>query len=274
MTARISVSNVFGLGDNMISIAENRNCEEAMKEFPDKFFDLVLADPHYGIGEDGSKGSSRNKNHRVDKRNGVPILVKDKQYKLLKDKKPSKEFFDEMFRVSKFQIIFGGNYFTDMIPQANHWLVWDKCNGESDFSDCELAWTNFKYTSVRIIKYMWSGMFQGKSISEGTIAQGNKKLNEFRIHPNQKPVPLYKWILQNYAEPGFKILDTNLGSGSSRIACHDLDFDFWGYELDKHYFDEQEKRFQKHIAQPKLIPFNGIIKEERLLDFLEANKEV
>ena len=163
---------------------------------------------------------------------------------------PDAEFFTELDRVSRHYIVWGCNYFDFVFSHGR--IVWDKCNGESSFSDCEIAATNC-FESVRLFRYMWSGMFQGKSISEGTVQQGNKALNEKRIHPTQKPVALYTWILQKYAKPGDKILDTHLGSGSSRIAAYDLGFDFVGCEIDPHYFQAQEKRFAEHTAQISLF---------------------
>ena len=118
------------------------------------------------------------------------------------------------------------------------WIVWDKENGETDFADCELAWASFK-TSVRKFRFKWQGMLQG-----------NMKNKEFRIHPTQKPSALYDWLLKNYAKPGDKILDTHLGSQSSRIAAYKMGFDFWGYEIDADYFNEGTDRFQKAISMP------------------------
>lgn len=120
-------------------------------------------------------------------------------------------------------------------------IVWDKKNGNNGYADCELAWTSFT-SAVRMFAYQWHGMLQE-----------NMANKEQRIHPTQKPVALYKWLLTNYAKPGNTILDTHLGSGSSRIAAYDLGFDFTGYELDADYFDAQEKRFANHIAQAKLF---------------------
>ena len=163
---------------------------------------------------------------------------------------PSFDYFAELVRVSKKYIVWGCNYFDVVFSHGR--IVWDKCNGESSFSDCEIAATNC-HESVRLFRYMWNGMMQGKSISEGHIMQGNKKLNEVRIHPTQKPVALYTWIFSRYAKPGDKILDTHLGSGSSRIAAYDAGLDFVGCEKDQHYFKAQEERYQAHIAQISLF---------------------
>ena len=159
---------------------------------------------------------------------------------------PEKVYFDELKRVSKNQIIFGANYMTTKInADSSCWLVWDKENGENNFADCELAYTSFK-TAVRKFAFKWQGMLQG-----------DMKHKEERIHPNQKPVKLYEWILSNYAKPGDKILDTHLGSGSSRIAAYNLGFDFTGVEKDEFYFLEQEKRFKEYTAQGSLFSFDG-----------------
>lgn len=154
---------------------------------------------------------------------------------------PDKNYFDELMRVSKNQIIWGANHFISKIPYDSHcWIVWDKENGDNDFADCELAWTSFD-TAVRRFRFRWAGMLQGD--------MANK---EFRIHPTQKPVALYQWILSKYAKQGDKILDTHLGSCSSRIACYNGGYDFWGYEIDKEYFEKQEQRFENHTSQLRM----------------------
>ncbi len=206
------------------------DCLAAMREMPDKAFDLAIVDPPYGIGEAFGKNHSRG---GVSK----PKLYTKKSWD---NSIPKKEFFDELKRVSKNQIIWGANHFGGMDP-SSCWIVWDKNNSENDFSDCELAYTSFK-TSVRRFIFTWAGM-----------RQGNMKNKEHRIHPTQKPIALYKWLLHNYAKPGDTILDTHLGSGSSRIAAYDMGFDFTGYELDKEYFDASEVRFKNHISNLKLF---------------------
>lgn len=244
----------------------NADCMNMMRDKPDKFWDLAIVDPPYGIGENRGQHKSRNSN-RVDRRNGRPIVISHSGYatKEWDLTRPPLEYFTELQRVSESVFICGGNYFTDLLPVNAHWLVWDKVNGDSDFSDCELIWTNIKKNSVRQLEYMWGGFCQGKSLSEGRTNQGDKRLCEKRIHPTQKPVALYKWLLTNYAKPGQRILDTHLGSGSSRIAAHDLGFDFTGYELDTDYFNAQEERFARHIAQPKLFTPEPITMEQGLL---------
>lgn len=208
----------------MISEVYNCDCLEYIKTLPDKYFDLCIADPPYGIGECGAKNHSRTKLAKAKE-----YTAKDWDFQAL-----SKEYFDEILRVSKKAIIWGANHFISKIPyDSSCWIVWDKENGENDFSDCELAWTNFK-TSVRRFKFRWAGMLQG-----------NMKNKEIRIHPTQKPVALYSWILDNYANQGDRIFDPFLGSGSSRIAAYKKGFDFYACELDKDYYEAQEERFRK-----------------------------
>jgi len=218
----------------MISEVKNMDCIEYMQQFADNYFELAIVDPPYGIGEDGSKNHTRGK------------LAMAKNYKSFSgfDKEPeSYEYFIELKRVSKNQIIWGANHFIENILSSNSscWIVWDKINGNSDFADCELAYTSFEY-AVRKFQYRWSGMLQQ-----------DMKNKENRIHPTQKPVALYRWLLQNYAKPNDKILDTHLGSGSSRIAADMEGFDFYACELDKDYFDASCKRFEDYKKQLKLL---------------------
>lgn len=227
-------------------IALNVDCMEYMRTLPDKAFDLAIVDPPYGIGEDGGKSRSK----FVTQKNGNRLYVEDGHYeKTGFDIAPPRQvFFNELFRVSKAQIIWGANYFTP--PRAGA-IVWDKCNDGSDQSDGEIAFNSLT-SRVDIFRYMWRGMMQGKSISEGTIQQGNKALNEKRIHPTQKPVALYEWLLQKYAKEDWRILDTHLGSGSSRIAAYNLGFEFVGCESEPTYFQLQEQRFAEHTAQVRM----------------------
>ena len=156
-----------------------------------------------------------------------------KTYKAFDDSHiPDASYFAEVKRVSKNQIMWGGNYFLDNLGATPCLIVWDKRRRGLNFADCEIAWTSFKSPS-RIFEFKWNGMLQE-----------DMKEKEKRIHPTQKPVALYEWLLKNYAKEGDKILDTHVGSGSSRIACEKLGFDFVGYEIDEYYWQEQEKRFQ------------------------------
>lgn len=211
------------------------DCMEGMRQFPDKFFDLAIVDPPYFEGPNRSGYYGKGYSSLGVKR--AKYYDECKSWAV-----PQRPYFDELQRVSKNQIIWGANHFAaEFNSSSSCWIVWDKDNGASSFADAELAYTSFG-TAVRIFKYMWNGMHQG---SFG----GDVSKNEKRIHPTQKPVVLYRWLLKNYAESGMKILDTHLGSGSSRIAAHDMGFDFWGYELDTDYFKAQEKRFLQHTSQ-------------------------
>lgn len=232
----------------MNSIVTNEDCMALMARTPDKFYDLAIVDPPYGIGEARGQNKSRSQN-RVDPRNGKPINANGMKYsiKAWDAKTPDAVYFSELFRVSKNQIIWGANFFLDFLPSTPSMIIWDKVNGENDFADVEIAWTNFK-RAARLFSFMWAGMRQG-SPADGKIMQGNMAKRELRIHPTQKPVALYRWLLKNYAKAGDKILDTHLGSGSSRIAAHEMGFDFTGCELDKDYFEAQEKRFAKYLSQ-------------------------
>lgn len=221
-----------------ISIVENIDCIEFMKQYPNKFFELAIVDPPYG--SDNIIGG-----YTSGKGGGV---AKQKQYHqaLWTQGKPTENYFAELFRVSQNQIIWGANHFISLMPKdSSCWIVWDKLNGVgSSFADCELAWGSFD-KAVRKFVYRWAGMLQG-----------DMKNKEERVHPTQKPVALYKWLLQNYAKPGDKILDTHLGSGSSRIAAHLMGFDFYSCEIDKDYFEAQEKRFKEQTAQQTLFGYD------------------
>jgi site-specific DNA-methyltransferase (adenine-specific) len=229
-----------------ISIAENRDCMEAMKGFEDKFFDLAIVDPEYGRGEHGGV----NRTSYALQKNGAKILVKGGDYKKKNWdlKPPSSEYFDELIRISHHQIIWGVNYYKYIFRSSGR-IIWDKVNDGSDQSSCEIAYYS-GHDRVDLFRYMWRGMLQGRSAKEGHLSKGDGKKNEKRIHPTQKPLALYFWLLKNYAKPGDKILDTHMGSQSSRIAAYKMGFDFWGYEIDEQYFREGCKRFDKAIAEP------------------------
>lgn len=216
------------------------DCIEGMKRYPDKFFDLAVVDPPYGIG---ASADSRVGGSYTVNMGGVKKKVAAKQY-TPKDwdfEKPTTEYWNELKRVSKNQIVWGGNYFVENLKDSACWLVWNKRNGENNNADCELAWTSFK-TAVRMFDWKWNGMLQQ-----------NMKNKEERIHPTQKPVALYDWIFMNYAKDGDKILDTHLGSGSSRIAAHRAGLDFVGFEIDREYYTSSNKRFTNYVAQGVLF---------------------
>jgi site-specific DNA-methyltransferase (adenine-specific) len=216
-----------------ISTVECCDCMDFMAKFPDKFFDLAIVDPPYGIKESLKK----RENNKTDKwKNPIKKIHNPKKWDL---EPPRKKYFDELIRISQNQIIWGANHFISKIPlDSSCWVVWDKRNGDSDFADCELAWTSFK-KAVRKFEWLWNG-FQ-------------KQIPERRIHPTQKPIALYVWLLENYAKPGDKILDTHMGSQSSRIAAYQMGFDFWGCEIDPEYFADGCKRFEKEAEQQALF---------------------
>ena len=230
----------------IISEVYNMDCVAGMREYPDKYFDLAIVDPPYGIniaekfaGEKRKSGNGVAMKSAFEKKNWDLSI-------------PEKEYFEELFRVSKNQIIWGANYY----GLVGGMIVWDKLNGESDQMDCEIAYCSLN-SRCDLVYFMWAGMFQGiycgKDIRKALIQQGNKQLNEKRIHPTQKPVQLYKWILDKYAKIGDKILDTHLGSGSIAIACHDYGFDLTACELDKEYYDKAIQRIKNHVSQLKLF---------------------
>ena len=223
---------------------------EGMAQFPDKYFDLAVVDPPYGIKADRS---FVRKTPQIDKRNGRPIKTKPKLVGVWDNERPNIDYFKQIIRVSKNQIIWGGNYFADLLPAKSCWIVWDKVNGNSDQADCELAWTSFN-TAVRQIELLWNGILEAESINKGRRNQGNKKLCESRIHPTQKPIRLYDWIYKKYLPDGGKVIDTHLGSGSNRIAADKAgNIDFTGYELDKDYFEASQKRYENYKLQLRLF---------------------
>lgn len=216
----------------------NLDCMEGMKEFPDGFFDLAIVDPVYGDVTGGGYTTIAydKKVHHI----GTGRADQKAYHRgIWKQPKTGTEYFKELFRVSKNQIIWGGNYFSAEIGKDSQcWLVWDKQHAvERTYADCELAWTSFNSAS-RIFRYMWDGMIQG-----------NMRDKEYKIHPTQKPVALYKWLLSRYAKEGYKILDTHVGSASSLIACHDLHLDYIGFEIDEIYFNSALERLQNHKDQ-------------------------
>ena len=220
------------MNTNLLNI-KNVDCMKMMADYPNDYFDLAVVDPPYGIGEDGAKNHSRGK------------LAPSTKYTPKNWDKESPEvlYFDELKRVSKNQIIWGANHFIEKIKEANSssWIVWDKDNGDTDFADCELAWTSHK-SAVRKFEFKWQGMLQG-----------DMKNKEKRIHPTQKPVRLYDWIFQKYAKEGYRILDTHLGSGSIAIAAHYAGLNLTACEIDKEYFKETISRIQIETSQQVLF---------------------
>lgn len=204
---------------------------ELMKRYPDNYFDLAIVDPPY-FEDYGKKNYTGNDISTTG--------IKRQTNKIINWDVPNGIYFNELFRVSKNQIIWGCNYYAKYIPDFGR-IVWNKLNDSSTFSKCELASHSF---GVRVDKFdfMWNGMLQG-----------NMKDKEKRIHPTQKPAILYRWLLDNYSKEGDKILDTHLGSGSIAIACHDYGFELTACELDKDYYDAAIKRIKNHVGQQKLF---------------------
>ncbi len=209
-------------------------CEDyinLMARTPDKFYDLAIVDPPYGIGM--SNSNKRTKPSRPNSYTHYPDFRYHETY--WDNERPTYEYFIEIFRVSKNQIIWGANYFCEHLPSGNGWIFWNKKNGLNNcFSDGEFAYTSKGIQS----KYFECSVFHNLN--------GGKD----RIHPTQKPIKLYKWLLENYAKEGDKILDTHLGSQSSRIAAYKLGFDFVGCEIDPEYYKAGCERFKKAIAEP------------------------
>ena len=203
----------------------NIDCMTFMATIPDKAFDLAIVDPPYGIGE---CGGDKKRGRKADNYNKLVIHIK----KEWDNTRPQKQYFDELFRVSQGQIIWGGNYFIDYLYPSMGWVFWDKLIG-GDFSDGELAWTSF-WRALRQFTYSYHGDTRG---------------GHTRIHPTQKPVALYDWLLRNYAKPNQRILDTHLGSGSSAIAAHYFGCDFVGCEIDTEYFTAAKERFDRETRQ-------------------------
>jgi len=197
------------------------DCNEFMKDIPDKFYELAIVDPPYGINaEQGTNRASRKQ-------------FKDKAYGW-DSSIPNEAYFNELRRISENQIIWGGNYFLQYLGNTRGFIIWDKLNPDRCFADCEFVWTSFDCVAR---------IYKTERVQEMNAKDGGK------IHPVQKPVQLYKWLLKNYAKPGDTILDTHLGSGSSAIAAIDGGFDFTGIELDEDYFNASVKRIKNHMDQ-------------------------
>jgi len=215
----------------------NTDSLEYMAKCPDKSFDLAICDVNYGIGEDGEKNHSRSN------------AAKAKEYtpKNWDKESVTKKMLDEIIRVSKNQIIWGANHFISKMPyDSSCWIIWNKLNGDNDFADCELAWTSFN-TAVRNFNFRWAGMLQG-----------DMKNKQQRIHPTEKPIQLYEWLISNYAKKGQSIIDTHLGSASIALAIHnanekyDYKLNFVGCEIDIEYYNDSINRYNLHISQKTL----------------------
>ena len=202
----------------------NEDNMKLMKRYPDNYFELAIIDPPYGIGRFGDRVAGNG----IDKRNKINEW----------DVKPTNEYFKELFRVADKVIIWGANNFT--LPSTEYFIIWDKKQTVSNFASAEYAWTNIK-KPAQVFRY---------SIHR-TMA--DRKAEGGKIHPTQKPVKLYEWLLMNYAKKGDKILDTHLGSGSIAIACHNLGFELTACELDKEYYEAANKRLKLHQSQQRLF---------------------
>lgn len=203
------------------------DCMLGMAQFPDKFFSLAIVDPPYGNNLSGGRSANNGWNASIDWgkcNDGWNLEI------------PNKQYFEELRRVSRNQIVWGGNYFTDNLPPSECWVMWDK--GQRDFSlaDGEMAWCSFD-KAIRIFTYSRATANRDKS----------------RFHPTQKPIALYKWLLSNYAKTGDKILDTHVGSASSLIACHQMGFEYWGFELDADYYKAASERLERAKAQVSMV---------------------
>lgn len=221
----------------------NIDCMEYMADQPDDAFDLAIVDPPYFDGPNklGYFGARTS-----------PIGVSRPGYDKTNNwSVPDKAYFNELQRVSRDQIIWGINYY-DIQNLGPGRIIWNKLNAGSSFSDCEIAYCSLHY-SVRLYEHMWNGMLQGATAISGRTHQGNKKLNEKRIHPTQKPVKLYEWLLSKYATPGMRILDTHLGSGSSAIAAHYFGCEFAGCEIDPEYFKLAHERYLNETRQMAMV---------------------
>lgn len=235
------------IGDATLHLCD---CMDLMHALPDKVIDLAIVDPPYFDGHNRSgyygKGYSSLGVQRAK------YYAETKCWRV-----PERDYFQELQRVSKHQIIWGANHFADRFDSASpSWIVWDKLNGDSTFADAELAYCSMD-CAVRVFRYVWNGMHQGQY-------GGDKRKNESRIHPTQKPVALYEWILDNYATSGQRILDTHMGSGSSAIAAMNRGFEYWAAELDQDHYSSACKRIEQAYAQRPLFDAHPARKPEQL----------
>lgn len=204
----------------------NEDNMELMARYEDNYFDLAIVDPPYGIGIDGQKKNKKGKksDRKYHKQKNWDSAI------------PSKAYFKQLFRVSKNQIVWGANYFVKHLSKGSKgWIVWDKAQYGLTMSDCELAFSSFNKPTRVYIK------------NRAVL------INQNTIHPTEKPIKLYEWLLMNYAKQGDKILDTHLGSGSIAIACHNLKYDLTACELDKEYYEAAIKRIKQHKAQKRIF---------------------
>lgn len=255
-----------------ITITNEENME-LMKRYSDNYFDVAIVDPEYGIGE--SKKNHKSRNTPVKQKNGNSLKINATEYekKDWDNKPPGDNFFDELRRVSLNQIIFGGNYFSQITkevfkpPRRNEyddfiknnpkgWVIWDKMNGGNDFNDCELIYTSYDFDTF-IVYYMWNGMMQGLCVSENkqkaSVQQGNKKLNEKRFHPTLKPIKIYQWMIRKFNLFRLKVLDTNLGVGSIILACIDAECMLIACDKETDYFEKACERGKNYYSQQNIF---------------------
>ena len=211
-----------------------------MARYPDNYFDLAIVDPPYGIGADEAQNNAAEQRIKANGKSKA-----GKGYKLYKKSEwdndiPNAEYFKELQRVSKNQIVWGGNYMTEHLPPSMGWIIWDKGQRGFSLADGEMAWTSFN-KAMRIFEFSRAGCIK----SNNTMTE--------KFHPTAKPFELYKYCLDKYAKQGYKILDTHLGSGSIAIACHDYAFELTACELDKEYYDKAIERIKNHVSQQKLF---------------------
>ena len=215
----------------------NMDCMEGMGQFPDKYFDLAIVDPPYGGVTQGGYMTNQ-------MGGGVAKNRNDYHLGLWACEKPTQAYFNELMRVSKNQIIWGGNYFASMLFDSQCWIVWDKEKPAGiSFADIELAWTSFDLAS-RLFTFAWNGMIQG-----------DMKNKEHKIHPTQKPVALYEWIINRFAKDGDTILDTHVGSASSLIACRNTNHKYVGFEIDDTYYRDAKARLDGEVAQMNIYDY-------------------
>ena len=213
------------------------DCVKALKRFNDKHFDLAIVDPPYGIG-------AGKKSFQSGTRKSYSHTDKDWDAST-----PTDEYWNELFRVSKNQIVWGANYYADKLPISRGWVYWHKMVLTDNYSQGELAWTSFDCV-MKFVEYKYQGNYLG---FRNSITTQSSTKEETRIHPTQKPIALYEWLIKEFAKDGDKILDTHLGSGSIAIACHDYGFELTACELDKEYYDKAMKRIKNHVSQQKLF---------------------
>lgn len=258
--------------NNGITISCEDNME-LMERYPNKYFDVAVIDPEYGIGESSKNHKSRNT--AIVQKNGSKLKTKDSNYtkKHWDNKPPSDDFFNEIKRVSINQVIFGANYFSQIIkntckpPRRNEYdyflkqnpkgfIIWDKVNGSNDFNDCEIIYTSYDFDSF-VLYYMWNGMMQGVDVStdlqKALIQIGDKSLNEKRLHPTQKPIKLIKWIFNFLNIFNLKVLDTNTGLMVVVLVSIDAECEIVACDKEEEYFNKGIQRVKNHVSQLKMF---------------------